>query len=640
MYEKHSFPAHRSVTQWRADTWLTYLYIRETLKAKHPYVFKNYKNAIRKIFLKYTSNRQPIAGSVLTNREFYNFLLTLSESGNFPTVTDKNYGILLSLSNQEHNELFFGQLKSSLFRKLEITELKAKNVMRDLFDRAKSLLNYCSIQHIDKSTYNKALDLLVYFIEKCNTKGDTPLASYRPIVKVHKTPIKMRPVIANTQSPLKVLGTVVAGICNKWLNLVYKLTGISCPVLLDSFDLVKRLEALKKYFPDFARTCYIYTVDLESYYTNIPYDILVEQLGQVKNWLVNRFHDPTGVFEQELYFLRKSLAILQDSGLMLVNGEIYIQAQGILQGNSESPGLAQLFLLRRELDWLSDTVSVTQPKPLAITKMSRFYYRFMDDILVLNSSVLTEAQLRYELGVQFLGLKQFFTINIKPERFLDLVILPGLRFHMAMHSPVSNHQYIPYQTNIVPFMVKNAVNAQILRAVTHCSTYEHFADIREYIFRKFICVGFDRRRMQLDRRQPQYRYRDIYLKKIWDKKEATISETKVADPIRKTQTKVKFNILQEQENFVRNIRSRCSPQWVCMNYNTLFDNISTLRYLEKNILTNCEPPIKLSFYTGANITQCIRQHFDRALSISTNQLPKSYFKKRKPENWTDRKSVV
>ena len=103
-------------------------------------------------------------------------------------------------------------------------------------------------------------------------------------------------------------------------------------ILLDSFSLVRTLEKER-----FDSNCFVFTVDFESLYTNIP----VQHAINLMKELVFEYKDVISNAD----FIIDLLEIVLENSLMEFQGEYFQQIFGIIMGTNVAPILAN-FILR------------------------------------------------------------------------------------------------------------------------------------------------------------------------------------------------------------------------------------------------------------------------------------------------------
>ena len=101
-------------------------------------------------------------------------------------------------------------------------------------------------------------------------------------------------------------------------------------ILLDSLSLVKVLEQ-EKFDPD---CCFLFTIDFESLYTNIPVKHPIKLLKE----LVFEYGD----IILNTDFIIELLEIVLENSLMEFHGEYFQQIFGIIMGTTVAPILANL----------------------------------------------------------------------------------------------------------------------------------------------------------------------------------------------------------------------------------------------------------------------------------------------------------
>ena len=131
-------------------------------------------------------------------------------------------------------------------------------------------------------------------------------------------------------------------------------------ILKDSLSLAKILEKTK-----FNLDSFLFTVDFESLYTNIPVDDAIEMMKK----LVFQFQNVI----QNAHFVIELLEIVLKNSLMTFDKEYFQQIFGIIMGTNLAPILANLYLamLQEELK--------RKCKHDEKLKLPTLFLRFMDD---------------------------------------------------------------------------------------------------------------------------------------------------------------------------------------------------------------------------------------------------------------------
>ena len=148
------------------------------------------------------------------------------------------------------------------------------------------------------------------------------------IWKILKNPIICRPIVAGYDWILSLasilVGHYLKQFCSKFDS-----------ILLDSLSLVKILEKEK-----FDSDCFLFTVDFESLYTNIPVehaiDMMKELVFEYKNIISNAD------------FIIDLLELVLKNSLMEFHGEYFQQIFGIIMVTNVAPILANLYLAKLE----------------------------------------------------------------------------------------------------------------------------------------------------------------------------------------------------------------------------------------------------------------------------------------------------
>ena len=151
------------------------------------------------------------------------------------------------------------------------------------------------------------------------------------IWKILKNPPVGRPIVAGYNWILTPASIFVGHFLKEFY---IKFDGI----LKDSLSLVKILEKTK-----FDLGCFLFTVDFENLYTNIPVSDAIEMIKRLvflyQNVIVNA------------YFIIELLDIVLKNSLMSFDKEYFQQIFGIIMGTNLAPILANLYLamLQNEL---------------------------------------------------------------------------------------------------------------------------------------------------------------------------------------------------------------------------------------------------------------------------------------------------
>ena len=130
-------------------------------------------------------------------------------------------------------------------------------------------LSKCFKQFCDKHTDSQGKPILIFFSRSQEPHGDN-IARFRATAKVHKTPIKLRPIVTKVGTAIKSL--------IKWLDIMLQKVMKPLPWCIKNSDTFQ-MEILKIKIPPYER---LVTFDTISMYSNIDLD---HARRIMKHWL-------------------------------------------------------------------------------------------------------------------------------------------------------------------------------------------------------------------------------------------------------------------------------------------------------------------------------------------------------------------
>jgi len=645
-YQKYYLPSHCSPGKWRYDIKVVWSRLLKLIRRygrnaeAHYNKDKDYIDKVRMIrqlmySYIYKIKHRVSFEKIPTNSTVFSVLENITSKGFFPTIADKNLGILLDMEAGFHGSLFIKLIDSSAFITLDYSKEKVKMLHIEGYNNAVNLFESWVCNQHDRNYYAFYYQRMKYMHLEINIDpdGDYTYPNYhiRPIVKIHKVPWKMRPIIANTTTPLKMLGLCMAGILKKWVLLVCKTLGNNTPILYDTFDFIKRLEQIQSRFYNSVQ---YYVIDVESYYPSIPTKELWENIKWIKDWLVlmNPQEDPAKI-ETEYIFCKVAGEILHSVCIIELQYGFIRQKQGLLMGNSESPHLAQLYLLKYEIEALHNWY---EKDKILSDHQGLITMRYMDDIFVIPTVPYRMDRLKIAIRMKYLGSKQDFTFNWKPGKFLDVRISRHWNTNLVLLRE-HNSIYINYKSQVPSFMKRNVPLTLCKRALMFCSTNFDFWINTRIIAFKLLEQGwsgaFIRKRgliLKYEQRRKEWKKLLIKRKNILDKVNLYSSPFIM---------KTKFPNAREQERDFNHQNNFASRRWVTIKYNHFFDNMIELRSIEKLCKTLPEP-IRFSYALPPNLKDCVRLFFDRAMEMHPLLYNEQPFGKNYIEQEIERKRYI
>ena len=284
------------------------------------------------------------------------------------------------------------------------------------------------------------------------------------IWKILKNPIVGRPIVAGYNWILTPASIFVGTLLKDFYS---KFDGI----LKDSLSLIKILEKTK-----FNIDSFLFTVDFESLYTNIPVKDAIEMMKK----LVFQFQNVI----QNAHFVIDLLDLVLKNSLMTFDKEYFQQIFGIIMGTNLAPILANLYLamLQEELK--------NKCKHDVKLKWPKLFLRFIDDGFGIFEG--TKKEIEYWI-IQFNGLRETITIDKwkfgNHVDYMDIYIYKGEKFFSSgfldfriFQKEINRYMYIPQKSGHVSHTIKNYVLGELKRYIRYNSLKLSFLKIRTKFF--------------------------------------------------------------------------------------------------------------------------------------------------------------
>lgn len=286
-----------------------------------------------------------------------------------------------------------------------------------------------------------------------------PFAAFYITAKVHKTPLKSRPIVSCSGSLLQALGV--------WVDdKLQHAARAQRSFFKSSFDLRKELEDIV--VPE---NGYLFTADAVSMYTNIPTHRALLFIGRYLR--KEKFPDiPTTA-------LMEALSFLMQHNVFTFGDTTWLQKTGTAMGTPPAPPWATLYYALCEEGFLDEF------SPL-------FYYkRFIDDVIGIwttdhpNDPRDTEWT-RFASAMNNPMYQLTWDVSRLSHQvdFMDLTIsIKNRHLHTTLFEKPSNlHLYIPPHSCHPPGLLSGMIFGMIYRIYSLCSDHK---DIRQRIQRFF-----------------------------------------------------------------------------------------------------------------------------------------------------------
>lgn len=280
-----------------------------------------------------------------------------------------------------------------------------------------------------------------------NTRKEPQLPDFYIMPKLHKDPVKGRPIVASHSwctTPL-----------SKWCSHQLQPIVERLPtVLRDTRSLTGRLDATRLIDgADFL----ISTLDVESLYTSIP---IWDALRAVQDTIAPIFAlrgEP-----QLAQVLVKAIAFVLSQNYFLFDGRVFKQTKGLAMGTPLAPPVANIFMA-----WLEKKLFTLHPHLCPM-----IYVRFLDDILVVqNTSLVPHDHLWRELERAHPNIRFTRESSTTSVNFMDLVVYrEGKRLLYRVHQKVLNkYLYISPRSCHPRHVIKGFVRTELIRYARNSS---------------------------------------------------------------------------------------------------------------------------------------------------------------------------
>ena len=216
--------------------------------------------------------------------------------------------------------------------------------------------------------------------------------------KIHKKPMKGRPIVANHSW---CLANVARYVDQELQPIVKRLPH----VLTNTVPFLRTLESTA-----FPSNCLLVTADVSSLYTNIPHK---QGLQAVRETLIMM-----GVPTHKISILCELLSLVLHSNYFQFGEQLFHQISGTAMGSQLAPCYANIFMSWLESLWLHK-----------YNKSLSLYQRYLDDIFIVfngDRKELSEGLTYFNSLLP--SIKISSSISNQSAHFLDLTIFKGSRF--------------------------------------------------------------------------------------------------------------------------------------------------------------------------------------------------------------------
>lgn len=303
--------------------------------------------------------------------------------------------------------------------------------------------------------------------------NEDPFATFYATMKVHKSPLKTRPIVSCSGSLLEAIGI--------WVD--DKLQAIARSqrsYFKSSFDLKKELLSLR-----LPPNCLLFTADAQSMYTNIPTDRALMFIGR---YLRSQHFD--GV---PIEALMEALRLVMKNNVFTFGDTTWKQLTGTAMGTPPAPPWATIYMALNEEQFLPRFESHL---PL--------YRRFIDDIIgiwrVTDPTTNEATWIQFQTALNDPVYKLTWDVSPPSLRvnFMDLTIsLTDSGIQTTLYEkPLNLHLYIPSHSCHPPGLLSGMVHGMMFRIHTLCTDNDdRRARTREF-FRQLQRRGYQPRQLR------------------------------------------------------------------------------------------------------------------------------------------------
>lgn len=412
----------------------------------------------------------------------------LDEHHYIVTSTDKNLGVAVVT-----REWFIENARKLLADQSNYKPLTRDEAFAIFAQKRKEIQDVSTL--VDDILYDP--QLARFLVSKFPADEDSSSMGVIPefygIPKMHKRPVKMRPIVpchSNIQAPA---GLFVAKQLRLLLN---KKRGFTLDGTKHLAQVIDRTNKRIELSPvQTRRKRWIVSGDVVAFYPNIP---TTKCLLRIKAWWLEHIGcEKNAAFCQAF---EKCLIIATRQLVIGFQGDLYQQKQGLAMGLAHSPDLATLYAAWHEDKIFEAVYGASPDKPLS-PELARFadnllmIGRYLDDILgVVECDTKEEALATLRDVVRYDGLEIEWSVTEWHTPFLDMHVYIDPTSDRIEHRPYSkplNHkERIPWISAHPKDVKKSTFIGEMSRMAVLSSKPEHYTDAVLELMRLYYRRGY------------------------------------------------------------------------------------------------------------------------------------------------------
>lgn len=308
------------------------------------------------------------------------------------------------------------------------------------------------------------------FLDRAVERFSNKFSRFRMSLKAHKTPWKMRPIVACVGTFMNYLSC--------WLDYhLQKLKPLIKTYIKDSKELLTKLHELGA-LPSNAR---IFTADANSMYTNIDTDHAIEVITA---WLTNLSNTHQLPYGYPLPAVLEAMELVMRNNIFEWGDLYFLQLLGTAMGTSAACMWATIYFAIHEMGTLIPTYE----------RQLLLFLRFIDDMIGIWTGTDEEYK-QFQKDTDNFGILtwEFEELSSSVD-FLDLTITieNGAITTKTYQKSINLYQYIPPYSAHPKNMIKGILYSLLRTYYIQNTKTSDYLDIVTLLYKRHVARGWDR----------------------------------------------------------------------------------------------------------------------------------------------------
>jgi len=288
----------------------------------------------------------------------------------------------------------------------------------------------------------------------------TPIIYF--LKKLHKTPVKVRPIVSNINSPTSQLSV--------FMNILLKPLVAEHPqILKNSTEIVREMEQIT-----LSEQSLLVTADVCSLYPSIP----IEESINITD-MIEQYNNPT---YPPVIIIKSLLEYILYCNCFTFVDFFFLQVCGVAMGTPMAPNFANLFMANFE-----------EKHILTFSSKPTFYKRYIDDIILIFDHPLSKLEeLQQHLNDVHPTIKFTFEHSYSTVNYLDITIeARNNRCYIKPYFKSTNtFSYVMGDSYHPKSTFKNILIGENNRILRNCSTETDYIETMDMLRSKFSQRNF------------------------------------------------------------------------------------------------------------------------------------------------------